>query len=500
MNGRFRTRNRGRRRAGAVALLLLALLVDLAGLPGPRSALAVTAPGTIESPIARGATVFLLTSGTANGQAWYGYGYGVVIDPAGLILAPASVVAPEAPGLALSYVDPGLVATIDEISIGVFSDGSVAPSFQYAGEVLAADGYLDLAVLALSDATTGQRLPAGSVSLPSVPLAAAPPTDGQAAVVVDADDNSATGAAIAELVSNERIPGGPAVARTDVFIDESAIPGQYPILDTAGALLAFGAFHPYQAPLFAEGRPVALAQPLIDASRSGLTYTSPYVVPGTGQETFEFVSWQTALDPCSAANPGSVEIYPSGVTSVNAMFNATGFTEGEDLMRVWFDPVKRVFLSFDLDRWLGADRCVAFALNAAPGATLSDGAYGFALFAGGHLRMIANEQTRVGGAANGSITVTGRILDTDTGQPLEGAFFTLLKPGVDPVVWLGNPQDAQVLASGSTDEAGEYALSPAVLPGTYGFVVQAFGYFAYGGALTVVNSNPMPDITLTPLE
>ena len=71
-------------------------------------------------------------------------------------------------------------------------------------------------------------------------------------------------------------------------------------------------------------------------------YTSPYVVPGSGDEQLQFDSWATTQDNvCDAADPGRVETFPGGAPSIAALFSATGMTEGEDVVNVWWDPVSR---------------------------------------------------------------------------------------------------------------------------------------------------------------
>ena len=53
-------------------------------------------------------------------------------------------------------------------------------------------------------------------------------------------------------------------------------------------------------------------------------------------------------------------------------------------------------------------------------------------------------------APAGSFNVIGRIVDADTGQPIEFAFITILKPGTDVGTWFNNRDDTQIASSAIT--------------------------------------------------
>ena len=133
-----------------------------------------------------------------------------------------------------------------------------------------------------------------------------------------------------------------------------------------------------------------------------------------------------------------------------------------------------------LGRWVRG--CVSAALNAGEGSTLPEREYALSVYVGGTLRQVTFMQTTVqSDQPAGSFNVVGRIVDADTGEPIEFAFVTVLKPGTDLQAWYDNPDDTQVASNAITDENGEYSTQPPVAPNRYPFLVQAFGYQTIGG-------------------
>ncbi|MDQ3502264.1 MAG: serine protease, partial [Actinomycetota bacterium] len=115
--------------------------------------------------LARSAAVRLLAP--ANGPV----GSGSIISADGLILTSAHIVAPTAPGLALLYGGVQTLAGVAPdklvVSVSPGGDGPSTPTF--TAEVLAVDGYLDLAVLRIVADAQGRPLPNGT-TFPFVPL------------------------------------------------------------------------------------------------------------------------------------------------------------------------------------------------------------------------------------------------------------------------------------------------------------------------------------------
>ena len=87
--------------------------------PGASPSLSPTPPPLqpVNVPINAGAIVGLTASGSQGDHSWSAEGWGLVVDSSGLILANASVVAPDAPGTAAGYADPSVAATVSEVDI-----------------------------------------------------------------------------------------------------------------------------------------------------------------------------------------------------------------------------------------------------------------------------------------------------------------------------------------------------------------------------------------------
>src|SRR3990172_8674236 len=120
-----------------------ALGADPSASPGSSGAASSPSPSpsappiSIALPIDPRAVVGLRATGTQDGRSWIRQGYGVVVDPAGLILAPATVVAPDAPGLAMGYQDPFVYATVDEIVVYTSSGPGQPLVSAFVGKVVA---------------------------------------------------------------------------------------------------------------------------------------------------------------------------------------------------------------------------------------------------------------------------------------------------------------------------------------------------------------------------
>jgi S1-C subfamily serine protease len=75
------------------------------------------------------------------------------------------------------------------------------------------------------------------------------------------------------------------------------------------------------------------------------------------------------------------------------------------------------------------------------------------------------------------VVISGSFADADTGQPIPGALFVVLKPGVSPEQFVQNPTNDQVAAAGQADESGAFRTAPPLPRGqTYSVLIGANGY------------------------
>jgi hypothetical protein len=75
------------------------------------------------------------------------------------------------------------------------------------------------------------------------------------------------------------------------------------------------------------------------------------------------------------------------------------------------------------------------------------------------------------------VVIGGNLADADTGEPIPGALFVVLKPGVSPEQFVQNPTNDQVAAAGQADESGAFRTAPPLPRGqTYSVLIGANGY------------------------
>ena len=240
--------------------------------------------------------------------------------------------------------------------------------------------------------------------------------------------------------------------------------------------------------------------PVVAAVKAGTPYVSPYLIPGTGTEAAPFTGFGNTEPPCNTTTP--VATYPTGTTAVSVLLGYSGFTDGEDLLDLWFDPDKQQIIGYRLRQWAfgPTGTCFSNEITASQGTPLPDGSYSYNLFAGGDLHFVTGAKTTVGqpGAGNGLVAVTGRIIDADTGKPIPWVFVYILKPGTDPQAWSQTGSQADVASLGLSEDDGTFVTDPAIQPGQYPFVIIPFdNHQAIGGTVTIPADGKLGDIKLT---
>lgn len=495
------------RRTSWFGALTLATAFVVAG-SGPAMAAAPSpsadpdGPAAVDLPINPTSIVQIEVEATdRQGNGYSAAGFGVIVDATGLILAPANLVAPDANGVAVRYGDWNIAAAVSSITIHATPVAGQAASDTYTGRVLAVDGYLDVAVVGID--------PAPSVTFTAVGLSTATRAPGESVVVIDAGplapggfiQPSAYAATIIDQGGDTRVPTDPSWLATD-FAPEAISSGGFIITDDSGLIVGLPTLNPAYAPPSALwGWLPSVVGPIVEAARTGADYETPSVVAGTGEETYEFLGWTDAETPCASPGGQTRDTFPQGTTRIAAAFTASGMTEGEDIFNVWWDPVGRTLDAVGEHQWQGdPSGCASTALNAGD-QPLPNREYALTVFAGGTLRQIASVRTTVEeNAPAGSFNVVGRIVDADTGQPVEFAFITILKPGTDVGTWFNNRDDTQIASSAITEADGTYSTEPPIPPAIYPFVIDAFGYQSVGGNLNLTQGGFLPDIALTSLE
>ncbi len=181
-------RNRGRRIRGSrvrmaalggaaavVAGVVAAVLVTTTQSPAPKPAASptgVTLSGGLPASVlahAETATVRLLIGSPANYTGW---GSGTLISPTGLILTNAHVAEPQAAGAPVAMGLPATQLGPDPAYLTVeLTTGQSSPVIaRYRARPVAADGYLDFAVVQIYATVSGQPVNPDSLHLPYLTL------------------------------------------------------------------------------------------------------------------------------------------------------------------------------------------------------------------------------------------------------------------------------------------------------------------------------------------
>ncbi len=485
----------GATRALTPATAVRAPLAQLASLRGA-GAPSAAAPAAVSDLVAATVQVFML-SDAADPTSAYGTGSGTIISADGLILTNAHVAKPTAGGLAVQHADPTPATDPAGLVIAIVGDEAQPPVPRYRATLVAVDGYLDAALIKIDRTLDGASVAPGSLQLPFLPIG-----DSDALHVGDkltvvgfpgigGNTISLSSGQVSGFLGDERL-GARAWVKTDAVMS----------FGNSGGLAANAAGELVGVPTqgngsdtggFSEVRPSALIKPMIEATIAGRpSLDSAYVVAETGREAITLDTWTDTVTACQPA--ARLSTYPSGTRQVLALFNHTGMADDEDVVSQWSIDGEVVYRALGrIPAGTSAGGCLSIGISLDRG--LPDGAYRVELFGGPSLKAMASAATSVGAAAGGGTpgggtpgsgtgsSLSGRVVDVDSGKPLPGAGVFLLTPGTDPRAWIAAPSKATLAGVAETGADGRFTIGDLTAGTSYPAIVAADGYLAAIGTI-----------------
>lgn len=333
---RLRTATRSKTAAVAAIVALAATGLGAGAVALTRGGDAATATASDADALAR-ATVFL-KAGSATGS-------GSIVDAAkGLILTNAHVVAPAAPGTGVreQKVESKLGTDPTEVSISIAPRLDAAAEPRFVGQVVAADGYTDLAVVKITKTTGGRLIDAADLKdLTELALGDSDKVrSGETVRVLGFPTVAASRAAtlttgvVAGTVGDDRLGSNRALLNVDAALAPGNSGGV--AVDAQGRLVgvpSMVARDTSSTTIVAQIgrlRPVNLAKPLVDAARKGEAYANPAVRRLTGTESVDNVravraGSATGIESaCTAAGTTVAK----GATAIGISFDFAGFPQG----------------------------------------------------------------------------------------------------------------------------------------------------------------------------
>ena len=318
-----------------------------------------------------------------NGQpTGTSYGSGTIISDDGLILTNAHVAAPSAPGSGVRDGEPAFEKNPKWVRIYMNTGGDEASKYRYRARTVAADGYLDLAVLKVFADKDGKKVDGGSLGLPSAPV-------GKLAEVHSGDDVYVLGYPLQADSYSVNVTKG--VVGSRVKDDTGRAPGTVLVnvdaringgnsgglaADRAGEIIGVPSYNVRVRsgdPTIGQIRPVDLAGKLIAAARAGKKYDAArWFVTPSGDESVTAAGFAVDADACGA---GNVATYSSGTNGAYADFVFAKMTPGEDLNAFLADESGAVVATFPFQWKDNLKACQRFDLTTPDGSALPSGTY-----------------------------------------------------------------------------------------------------------------------------
>ncbi len=185
-------------------------------------------------------------------------------------------------------------------------------------------------------------------------------------------------------------------------------------------------------------------------------------------------------------NPvAAAQSFSSGLAELHAFSDYSGMEDGMEFVVHWYVDGQKVIES--LEEWQGGESGTWHHYIWPDAGALPDAEYRLELAVSGQLLQSATTSVGAGtpprpvdpDKPEDGVQIQGTITDLDSGRPIPGAVFLVLKPGItlDTFQWT----DAEIYASGEADRQGFYELNwPLERGECYTMIVGADGFWLSG--------------------